>query len=61
MLDNYNNQMSHIHKRKFLEIVKNLFIQSKTTPNPNFMKFIPTGKTIMETGFLSNFENINLI
>ena len=53
--------MSHIHKRKFLEIVKNLFIQTKTTPNPNFMKFIPTGKTIMETGFLSNFENINLI
>jgi hypothetical protein len=27
-----------------------LFIQTKSTPNPNFMKFVPTGKTVMKSG-----------
>lgn len=27
-----------------------LFVQTKTTPNPNFLKFIPTGKTVMKSG-----------
>lgn len=27
-----------------------LFIQTKGTPNPNFMKFVPTGKTVMKSG-----------
>jgi hypothetical protein len=27
-----------------------LFIQTKTTPNPNFLKFIPTGKTVLKAG-----------
>ena len=31
-------------------IAYNLFIQTKLTPNPNFLKFIPTGKTVMKTG-----------
>jgi hypothetical protein len=30
--------------------MKNIFIQTKKTPNPNFLKFIPTGKIIMEEG-----------
>ncbi len=27
-----------------------LFIQTKQTPNPNFLKFVPTGKTVMKSG-----------
>lgn len=27
-----------------------LFIQTKITPNPNFLKFIPTGKIVMKSG-----------
>ena len=27
-----------------------LFIQTKVTPNPNFLKFVPTGKLVMKTG-----------
>jgi hypothetical protein len=27
-----------------------LFIQTKPTPNPNFLKFIPTGKEVMKSG-----------
>ena len=27
-----------------------LFIQTLETPNPNFLKFLPVGKTVLETG-----------
>lgn len=27
-----------------------LFIQAKTTPNPNFLKFIPGGKEVLANG-----------
>ena len=27
-----------------------LFIHTKTTPNPNFLKFVPTAKTVMGAG-----------
>lgn len=30
--------------------VYNLFIQAKTTPNPNFLKFVPGGLEVMRTG-----------
>ena len=33
-------------------LICGLFIQTKTTPNPNFLKFLPTGKTVMKTGTL---------
>lgn len=38
-------------KPSFLTLLAyNIFIQTKTTPNPNFLKFIPSGKTVMKTG-----------
>jgi len=30
--------------------LRNLLISSHKTPNPNFLKFVPTGKTVMENG-----------
>lgn len=33
-----------------LSVMRNLFIQVKDTPNPNFMKFTPTGRIVMESG-----------
>lgn len=27
-----------------------LFIKTEDTPNPNFLKFVPAGKSLMETG-----------
>ena len=27
-----------------------LFIKAEETPNPNFLKFVPTGKNLMESG-----------
>lgn len=30
--------------------LQGLFIQTKGTPNPHFLKFVPTGKTVMKGG-----------
>ena len=38
-------------KRTLLKtLTRQIFIQSQETPNPNFQKFLPSGKTVMETG-----------
>lgn len=35
-----------------------LFIQAKSTPNPNFLKFIPSGKTVMQDGSTIDFAAV---
>ncbi|KAL4506442.1 hypothetical protein ABPG72_000013 [Tetrahymena utriculariae] len=35
--------------------IMNLFIQAKSTPNPNFLKFVPSGKTVMTDGTSLDF------
>ena len=42
---------SKIRPKSLLSMISySLFIQTKTTPNPNFLKFVPAGKTVMKTG-----------
>ena len=36
--------------RLTLGILRGLFVKMSDTPNPNFMKFTPTGKTVMDQG-----------
>lgn len=33
--------------RPITRIIFGLFIQTKKTPNPNFLKFLPTAKVVM--------------
>jgi len=35
---------------------RQLFVKMDETPNPNFMKFLPTGKTVMESGISSTIK-----
>jgi hypothetical protein len=37
-------------RRLLFTSLQQLFIQTKSTPNPNFLKFVPTGKTVMKSG-----------
>ena len=39
-----------LRKTLLKSLQRNIFIQSQETPNPNFLKFVPTGKNVMETG-----------
>ena len=41
---------------KFLR--NSLFIKCSPTPNPNYLKFIPTGKTVMPSG-THNFDSLS--
>ena len=31
-------------------VVRNLFVSAAETPNPNFMKFVPNGKVVLDNG-----------
>ena len=33
-----------------MTLLRQIFIQMSETPNPNFLKFIPSGKTVIEDG-----------
>lgn len=49
----FSGQNSLAYRRMLADdclVMRNLFIQVKDTPNPNFMKFSPTGKVVMENG-----------
>lgn len=52
MISKFQNQL--FRKNLTLNSIYNLFIQTKSTPNPNFLKFLP-GKTVMEDGTLVKF------
>jgi len=34
----------------YYNALRSIFVQTKPTPNPNFLKFVPGGKVVMESG-----------